>query len=90
MYKKQNRSCFVKELRSEFQCDENIRETGLLGELDSEDKSFTVGTRHLSLKTSLKTKLKIQTGGIDLTAHGRTLEQVRFSLHSIYPHNTNL
>ncbi|MDI7163549.1 hypothetical protein [Leptospira santarosai] len=39
MYKKQNRSCFVKELRSEFQCDENIRETGLLGELDSEDKS---------------------------------------------------
>ncbi|MDI7228572.1 hypothetical protein [Leptospira santarosai] len=39
MYKKQNRSCFVKELRSEFQGDENIRETGLLGELDSEDKS---------------------------------------------------
>ncbi|EKR92486.1 hypothetical protein LEP1GSC161_0493 [Leptospira santarosai str. CBC1416] len=38
----------------------------------------------------MKTKLKIQTGGIDLTAHGRTLEQVQFSLHSIYSNNTNL
>ncbi|WP_267894533.1 hypothetical protein [Leptospira santarosai] len=37
----------------------------------------------------MKTKLKIQTGGIDLTAHGRTLEQVQFSLHSIYSNNTN-